>query len=114
MVMRLNAKPNRQIRMSDLNNDLRLVIDTGKVTYGGREVTRSISDSKAKAVVVASKGNKGIVDDILHMCNVSGIRVIPYKGNSFELGTLCGKPHSVNAVAILEPGNSGILKEEYS
>ncbi len=99
--------------MSDLNNDLRLVIDTGKYTLGNREVVRSITASTAKAIVLASKGKKSIVEDILHMCKVAGVRVISYTGNSIELGALCGKPYSVNVIAINEPGNSNILKEEY-
>jgi large subunit ribosomal protein L30e len=102
------------INVSDLNNDLRLVIDTGKVTFGSRDVMRYISNAKAHAVVVAAKGKKEVVEDILHMCKVSGIRTIAFNGNSLELGALCGKPHSVNALAILAEGNSNILKEEYA
>ena len=100
--------------MSDLNNDLRLVIDTGKVAFGSREVMRTITGSTAKAVVVAARGRKEMVDDILHMCSISGIRIIKFDGNSVDLGALCGRPFSVNALTILEPGNSGILNEEYS
>ncbi len=99
--------------MSDLNNDLRLVIDTGKYTLGNREVMKIITESKAKAVVLAANGKKSIVDDILHTCKVADIRVILFKGNSIELGTLCGKPYAVNVVAVTESGNSNILKEEY-
>ena len=100
--------------MSDLNNEIRLVIDTGKVVFGGREVMRTVSDSSAKAVVVAANGRKETIDDILHMCSISGIRVIKFEGNSVDLGALCGRPFAVNALTILEPGNSGILNEEHS
>ncbi len=100
--------------MSDLNNDLRLVIDTGKVAFGNREVMRTISSATAMAVVVADKGRREIIEDILHTCKISGIKVIRFGGNSLELGTLCRKPFSVNALAVLESGNSNILKEEYS
>ncbi|MGC8479456.1 MAG: 50S ribosomal protein L30e [Candidatus Micrarchaeia archaeon] len=99
--------------MTDINNDLRLVIDTGKYTIGNREVIRSISDSKAKVIVLASKGKKEIAEDILHLCSVAKLRVIKFSGNSLELGTLCGKPYSVTVLAVLEPGNSNILNEEY-
>jgi large subunit ribosomal protein L30e len=111
----MRLRPNQQeIIMGDLNNDLRLVIDTGKVTFGSREVSRAITAAKAKAVIVAAKGNKEIVSDLLHVCKIAGVRTISFNGNTLELGTLCGKPHSVNALAIIEPGNSGILNEEYS
>lgn len=88
-------------------------MDTGKVTLGNREVMRAISDSSAKTVIIATKGKKEIVEDILHVCSVAQIRVLKYQGNSLELGALCGKPYSVNAAAVINAGNSKILEENY-
>lgn len=100
--------------MSDLNKDLRLAVDTGRVTFGHREVLRSISSGSAMAVVIANKGKQDTVGDIRHLCNIANIRIIGFNGDSLELGALCGRPYSVNALAILEAGNSDVLKEEYS
>jgi large subunit ribosomal protein L30e len=100
--------------MSDLTNDLRLAIDTGKVSFGHRSVMRSISSNGAQAIVIASGGKKGIIDDIVHVCGISGIKLIRFKGNSVELGAACGRPYSVNSLAIIEAGNSSILNEEYA
>ena len=97
--------------MADLARDIRLAVDTGKVALGYREVVKSISGSEAKAVVVASKGKKSMIDDITHMCNVAGIKVIKFDEGSMELGIICGKPYSVNAIAIIDQGNSNILNE---
>ena len=99
--------------MGDLVKDIRLAVDTGKVALGSKEVMRAISGDKAKVVVVANKGKKQTVDDILHSCNVASIKVINFKDGSLELGTVCGKPYSINAVAVMEPGNSNILNETY-
>ncbi len=33
-----------------------------------------------------------------------------YKGDSSDLGALCGKPFGVSALTIREPGDSNILK----
>ncbi|MCL5008465.1 MAG: 50S ribosomal protein L30e [Candidatus Marsarchaeota archaeon] len=100
--------------MSDLNTDLRLAIDTGKVVFGNREVMRTVSSADAKAVVVAMNGKHDIVGDMLHISEISSIKIIKFNGNSIELGALCGKPFSVNVFAILEPGNSNILEKEYT
>lgn len=97
--------------MSDLSNDLRLVMDTGKVTLGFRSVQRAIAESKANAVVVANKGKSKVREEILHACNIAKIKAIPFEGNSVELGALCGKPYSVNVLAVLDAGNSNILSE---
>ncbi|MCL5419668.1 MAG: 50S ribosomal protein L30e [Candidatus Marsarchaeota archaeon] len=100
--------------MSDLTNDLRLAIDTGKVSFGNRSVSRLISTNSAKAVVVAIKGKKEIIDDLTHICGVAGMKVIRFNGNSLELGAACGRPFSVNSLAIIESGNSKILDAEYA
>jgi len=99
--------------MADLAGDIRLAVDTGKVAIGYREVAKSISNSEAKAVVIAAKGKKDIIDDIVHMCNIAGIKIIKFNENSLELGTICGKPYSVNALAIIDQGSSNILNESY-
>ena len=97
------------ILMADLNNEIRLAVDTGKVEFGLRSSIKSISDAKALAVVVAEKGKKEYVDDLIHMCNIANVKLIRFSGNSVELGALCGKPFSINALAVIEPGNSGIV-----
>lgn len=74
---------------------------------------RAISDSSALAIVIATKGKKEIIEDILHVCGVGQIKVLKFTGNSLELGALCGKPYSVNALAVINAGNSSILKENY-
>ncbi|MDE1761918.1 MAG: 50S ribosomal protein L30e [Candidatus Micrarchaeota archaeon] len=100
--------------MSDLAKDIRLAVDTGKVALGVNEVMRAIGGDKAKLVIVAEKGKKQAVADLAHTCGVANVKLIKYKEGSLELGTVCGKPYSVNAVAIMEPGNSKILEEEYA
>lgn len=99
--------------MSDLNSDLRLAVDTGKIDMGHRDVLRAINQHRAKAIVIAEKGMKDMADDIVHMSGIAELKIIRFKGNSMELGGVCGKPYSVNSLAIIEPGNSNILNEEY-
>lgn len=100
--------------MADLNNDVRLAVDTGKVSVGHRDVLRAINRNLAKAIVIPSEGRKAMLDDINHMCRISGIRIITFKGGSMDLGAICGKPYSINSLAIIDQGNSNILNEEYN
>ncbi len=88
-------------------------MDTGKVTIGNREVMRTITDASARVVVVAANGKKEIVEDIVHMCGVAQIKVFKFNGNSLDLGALCGKPYSVNAISIMNGGSSSILNDDY-
>lgn len=100
--------------MSDLVKDIRLAVDTGKVAIGANEVMKAISADKAKLVIVATKGKKETIADISHSCSVGEIKLIKFKETSLQLGTVCGKPYSVNAIAVMESGNSNILNEEYA
>lgn len=97
--------------MADIGKDIRLAVDTGKVVLGARELMKAVSGKKAKLVVVASKGKADTVSDILHVCKIAEIKTIKFEGNSMDLGAVCGRPYSVNGLAVIEAGNSNILKE---
>jgi large subunit ribosomal protein L30e len=99
--------------MADLNNDLRMAVDTGSVALGTAETVQAISGNRAKLVIICSKGKQMTNADIIHLCNIAGIKVIKFNGSSMELGTVCGKPFSVNSMAVIEAGNSKILNETY-
>ncbi|MGC8586797.1 MAG: 50S ribosomal protein L30e [Candidatus Micrarchaeia archaeon] len=99
--------------MADLGRDIRLAVDTGKVAIGAKEAAKAINADSAKLVIVASRGMKEAVADMLHTCKVAGVKVIKFEGSAMELGATCGKPYSINAMAVLEPGNSNILSENY-
>lgn len=99
------------IIMADLARDIRLAVDTGKVVLGTREVMRSVSGNSAKLIVVAANGEKDAVRDILHECSVAGIKAVKIEGSSVELGTLCGKPYPVSAIAVIDEGHSSILED---
>ncbi len=103
----------RDDSLADLSNDVRLAVDTGKVSLGYREVIKAVNTNSAKVVVVAENGKKSVIDDINHICKIAGIKLVSFKGGSLELGTVCGKPYSVNSLAIIEEGNSKIVTEEY-
>ena len=57
--------------LADLSNDVRLAVDTGKVSLGYREVIKAVNTNSAKVVVVAEKGKKSIIDDVNHVCKIA-------------------------------------------
>ncbi len=97
--------------MADLANDIRLAVDSGKTAVGMKTVTESIKESTAKLVIVASKNKESNLQDITHIASIAGIKIIKFEGNPVELGAVCGKPFSISALSIIEPGNSNILKD---
>ena len=110
----LSASPLSVFTMSDIARDIRLAVDTGKVALGTNEVVKAINSNGAKLVIVAGKGRKDILEDISHACTIANVKFIKFSQGSMELGTVCGKPYPINSVAVIEPGNSNILNEEYA
>jgi len=70
----------------------------------------SAKSKKAKLILLASNCPQGIRENIEYYCGLSEIPVSLFKGDSSDLGALCGKPFNVSVLAIKEPGDSNILK----
>ncbi len=96
--------------MTDLSSDIRLAVDSGATALGLNSVIRSIRDAKAKLIVVASRNKESSMQDVQHMAKVANVPMVVFEGNPMELGAVCGKPFSVSALSIIDPGNSSILK----
>lgn len=96
--------------MADLNNNIRLAVDSGKAAFGINKVSQSIISNQSKMIVVASKNKGDRLRDILHLAKLSSIRVEIFEGTPMDLGVVCGKPFSVSVLSIIDPGNSKILE----
>jgi len=71
------------------------------IDVGLRSVRQTARAGKARLVVVASNCQEDL--------SGLGSKVIAFPGTNAELGSACGKPFSVSALAILDPGDSNIL-----
>ncbi|PWB54993.1 MAG: 50S ribosomal protein L30e [Candidatus Methanoperedenaceae archaeon] len=88
---------------TDLNKIFRSVLSTGKVVIGTRQAIDAVKNQKAQMVVLSSNCLENTRNEL------KGIPAINYPGNGVDLGIACGKPFSITAFAVLEPGDSGIL-----
>ncbi len=96
--------------MTESTNNIRLAVDTGEAALGLNSVIGSIKNNTAKLIILAKVNDNDILEDIQHMAKVAEISVQLFEGNSMDLGSLCGKPFSVSALSIINPGASDILK----
>jgi len=96
--------------VTGLEGEIKQVLKTGKYILGYRKSIRAIKTGKAKAVVIASKIPKWMEDDVTYYAKLGDIPVIKFKGTSYELGMVCGKPFPVAVMAILDPGTSRIIE----
>jgi len=96
--------------MIDVNKAIATTVKTGKILFGTNNAIKNAKTRKAKLIIVASNCPQKIREDIEYYCKLSNIPVTIYKGNSIDLGAVCGKPFRVSALTIREPGDSDILK----
>lgn len=87
--------------MIDVGRALKIAVDTGEVRFGIRSVRLAAQAGKARLVVVASNCPQEL--------GALGPKVFKFSGTNAELGSVCGKPFSVSALAVLDPGDSNIL-----
>lgn len=96
--------------MIDVDKAVTTAVKTGKVVLGAKEATISVKSGKARMVIIASNSPIHIRNNLEHYGKLSGIPIITYKGNSLDLGRICGKRFPVGTLTIKEPGDSAILK----
>ena len=96
--------------MIDVNKAIATTAKTGKIQLGANSALKSAKAKKAKLIIVASNCHQKTREDIEYYCKLSKIPVSIYKGNSLDLGAVCGKPFEVSVLTIREPGDSDILK----
>ena len=89
----------------DLNKALRSAIRTGEVLMGSNRTLDSVKEKKAKLVILSSNSP----DHVGKAIESEDVTVFEYPGKSADLGSACGKPFSIAALAIIDPGESDIL-----
>jgi large subunit ribosomal protein L30e len=94
----------------DVNKAISAAVKTGKVSIGASSAVQSAQTGKAKLIILASNAPKNVRQDVEYYCNLSEVPLILYKGSSMDLAAACGKPFTVSALSIREPGDSEILK----
>ena len=93
-----------------LNQPIASAVSTGKCKIGAKSSITAVKKGEAKLVVVAANCPKDEYADIERYAQLSGIKISKFEGTSWDLGETVGKPFMVSAIAIIEPGDSKILK----
>jgi len=93
-----------------LDQALAIAVKTGKVLFGANSTIKNVMTGKVRLAIVASNCPEEIRKKIEKGCKLSKIPFIVSPRNNVELGRVCGKPFSISALAIRDPGDSDILK----
>ncbi len=95
--------------MPGLEQELRTAYRTGKLELGTKSTIRNLKLGRAKMVIIASNADPSVKEDINRYASLSGIPVVEFNGTSIELGTVLGKPFPIQALAVLDAGDSNLL-----
>jgi large subunit ribosomal protein L30e len=100
-------KREKKDKISPLEKEIRLLIDSGKVVFGTRKWLSSVILGKAKGLVYASNIPRQTMDDLNYYASMEKkMATLPFAGTSVELGKLCGKPFPISLIAIFEFGET--------
>jgi len=95
--------------MIDIDKAIATAVKTGKVSFGADSAIQNAKTGKAKLIILAANRPNTVREDVEYYCKLSRVPLITYKGSSIDLAAVCGKPFTVSALSIREPGDSEIL-----
>lgn len=93
-----------------INSRLALVMKSGKCTLGYSCTRKCIRKGDAKLVIIANNCPAVQRSEIEYMAMLAKVGVHKYNGNNVDLGTACGKYFSTTMLAIIDAGDSDIIK----
>ncbi|NHJ02266.1 MAG: 50S ribosomal protein L30e [Candidatus Heimdallarchaeota archaeon] len=93
----------------DLEKAINMAVSTGKVKLGYESTIKSLLTGKVKATIISSNIPLTARNTIERHCQLSNVPIIEYEKSGIDLGAICGRPHKITSVVILNPGNSKIL-----
>ena len=83
-----------------INNQLKEAIAKNNVIIGSKRILKSLKTAEIDSIVLATNCPENIKKDIEHSSEIAGIKVNEFEGTGKDLGTFCGKPFSIAAIAI--------------
>ncbi len=96
--------------MIDVSKAIANAVKTGKVSFGAQSAIQNAKTGKARLIILASNCPQNVKEDIQYYSKLSQVPMVTFSGSSLDLAGVCGKPFSVSALSIREPGDSDILK----
>jgi len=86
--------------MTDLRDKIVKAVSEGRAEVGSRTVIDGLLSRNLKHVVLSSNCPKTEKESILYYSKLSSTQVDVLSESSVELGSICGKPYPISAVAI--------------
>jgi len=95
--------------MKDLRYELGVASRTGKLVLGFRNVVSQLLSGSPKLVIVSDSSPKKLKETVIYYSQLAKVKCIKAKETSLDLGSSCGKPFPVAAIAVIDAGDSDLL-----
>ena len=82
---------------------------TGKTIVGYRKVIDVLLNDSANAILLSSNCPPKYKERVTYYSQLADTACVITDFDSLELGSLCGKPYPISAMAVLEQGDSDLL-----
>ncbi|KAG5856971.1 hypothetical protein ANANG_G00013580 [Anguilla anguilla] len=96
--------------LESINSRLQLVMKSGKYVLGYKQALKMIRQGKAKLIILANNCPNLRKSEVEYYAMLAKTGVHHYSGNNIELGTACGRYYRVCTLAIIDPGDSDIIR----
>ncbi|XP_043845240.1 60S ribosomal protein L30-like [Dromiciops gliroides] len=96
--------------LESINSRLQLVMKSSKYELEYKQILKMIRQGKAILVILANKCPALRKSKIEYYTMLAKTDIYHYSGNNIELGTACGKYYRVCTLAIIDPGDSDIIR----
>ncbi len=97
---------------ADYAKEIRRAVDTGKAVFGAKESEKSLKNGTAKLLIISNNAPKLHREMLVLLAEKAKVPILEYEGKSNELGSVCGKPFGISAMAIEDEGKSKILESK--
>ena len=99
-------------RLQGLNRNLRIVVKTGKIVVGRKNIMRTLRTGTGKLLIIANNLPDDYKQSLLYHVGLQNRKIDTYlyPGSSWDLGNQAGRPYMVGAMLIEQPGDSKILE----
>ncbi|GBE58922.1 ribosomal protein RPL30 [Babesia ovata] len=105
------AKKTKSKGMDNMNQKLQLVMKSGKVCLGFKSTRSALRTGKAHMVIISNNCPPIRRAEIEHYAMLAKCNIHMFAGDNNDLGTVCGKYFRVGCMAILDAGDSDILRD---
>ena len=90
--------------------EIRRAVDTGKVVFGTKGAEKSLKNGSAKLIIIAKNAPQLSMEKLVFFAETGKTPFYAFKGTGIELGSICGKPFTVSAMAVEDAGKSKVLE----